>query len=253
MNRTILGTAARAVALPSLCLLLAGCGAGTKTAPASNSASPTAKSDNTPAKPAEKPATPTAIEGMYAVTGTNPSGAPYKGDLEVIKHDKVYQFRWTAGKSYDGVGVLRDGVVAVSFCDGPDGKGCGVVCFNVAADGSMDGTWGMWGTDESGTEKATRTGGSGPVEGDYTLAGKNPDGTDYKATLVVTKAGAGYNLVWSNGNTGFGIRRGDALTVGFGGSKCSFVAYEVKPDGTLEGVWGGAGATQTGTETAKKK
>ena len=156
MNRTILGTAARAVALPSLCLLLAGCGAGTKTAPASNSASPTAKSDNTPAKPAEKPATPTAIEGMYAVTGTNPSGAPYKGDLEVIKHDKVYQFRWTAGKSYDGVGVLRDGVVAVSFCDGPDGKGCGVVCFNVAADGSMDGTWGMWGTDESGTMRASQ-------------------------------------------------------------------------------------------------
>ncbi len=253
MNTSSFGTAVRAAVLPSLCLLLAGCGAGTTTAPSSNSPTPTTKSDNSATKPAEKPSTPTEIEGSYAVTGTNPSGAAYKGDLEVIKHDKVYQFRWTAGKPYDGVGVLRDGVVAVSFCDGADGMGCGVVSFVVAADGSMDGTWGMWGTNESGTEKATRTGGSGPVEGEYTLAGKNPDGSDYKGTLVVTKAGAGYNLVWNNGNTGFGIRRGEVLTVGFGGSKCSFVAYEVKPDGTLEGVWGGAGATQTGTETARKK
>ena len=111
----------------------------------------------------------------------------------------------------------------------------------------------MWGTNESGTEKATRTGGSGPVDGEYATVGKNPDGSEYKGTLTVTKAGAGFNFVWSNGNTGFGVRRGDALTVGFGGTQCSFVAYDVKPDGTLEGVWGGAGATQTGTETAKKR
>ena len=51
----------------------------------------------------------------------------------------------------------------------------------------------------------------------------------------------------------FEIRRGEVLPVGFGGAQGSFVAYEVKPDGTMEGVWGGAGATQTGTETARKK
>lgn len=253
MITTFPGSAVRVTFLLSVCVLLAGCGARPSSAPASNAGSSTASSGNTVTKPAEKPATPTAIDGKYSVTGTNPSGTPYKGDLEVIKHDKVYQFRWTAGQSYDGVGVLRDGVVAVSFCTGPDGKGCGVVNYAIAADGTMDGTWGMWGTDDSGSEKATRTGGSGPVEGEYALSGKNPDGSDYKGTLVVTKAGAGFNLVWSNGNTGFGVRRGDGLTVGYGGARCSFVAYEVKPDGTLEGVWGGAGATQTGTETAKKQ
>ena len=113
MNTSSFGTAVRAAVLPSLCLLLAGCGAGTTTAPSSNSPTPTTKSDNSATKPAEKPSTPTEIEGSYAVTGTNPSGAAYKGDLEVLKHDKVSHFRCTAGKPYDGVAVLRVGVVAV--------------------------------------------------------------------------------------------------------------------------------------------
>jgi hypothetical protein len=31
------------------------------------------------------------------------------------------------------------------------------------------------------------------------------------------------------------------------------VAYEIKPNGVLEGIWGGYGSDKTGTETATKK
>ena len=45
----------------------------------------------------------------------------------------------------------------------------------------------------------------------------------------------------------------NTLSVGIGGSRCAFVAYEIKPDGTLDGVWGGYGSDKTGTEKATKK
>jgi hypothetical protein len=64
-------------------------------------------------------ATPPAdIAGKYAIVGTNEDGSPYKGALEVIKHGDVYQFRWDAGKQYDGVGVPNGNVVAVAFTGG---------------------------------------------------------------------------------------------------------------------------------------
>ena len=41
--------------------------------------------------------------------------------------------------------------------------------------------------------------------------------------------------------------------MGFGGAKCVFVSYEIKPDGTLGGQWGGEGSTVVGTEVARKR
>jgi hypothetical protein len=41
--------------------------------------------------------------------------------------------------------------------------------------------------------------------------------------------------------------------VGFGGAKCGLVSYEIKPDGTLDGQWGGQGSTVVGTEVARKR
>src|SRR5439155_16196988 len=114
---------------------------------------------------------PTDIAGDYAIVGTNEDGSPYKGSLEVIKHGDVYQFRWDAGKQYDGIGVPNGNVVAVAFTGGSNGKGCGVVSYQILADGTLDGKWGYWGTDESGTERAERTSGSG-LAGDYKLTGK---------------------------------------------------------------------------------
>jgi len=198
------------------------------------------------------PAPPPDIAGKYNVVGGNPGGGNYKGTLEIISHGDVYQFRWNAGTQYDGVGVANGSVVAVAFANGPNGKGCGVIDYEIAGDGALDGKWGYWGVDEAGTEKATRTSGSG-LPGDYDATGKNPDSKIYKAKLTVEPAGNLYRFVWSNNTDGVGIKQGSNVAVGIGGARCGFVAYEIKPDGTLDGIWGGYGSDKTGTEKATKQ
>src|SRR6185295_17257780 len=60
---------------------------------------------------AKEVATPPAdIAGDYGVTGTNEDGSPYKGTLKIIKHGDVYQFRWSVGKQYDGIGIPNGNV-----------------------------------------------------------------------------------------------------------------------------------------------
>ena len=198
------------------------------------------------------PATTANIAGSYNVTGTNPNGAAYRGTLQVIPHGDVYQFRWSAGTEYDGVGVVNGDVVAVAFAAGANGKGCGVIDYLIRNDGSLAGRWGYWGVDEAGNEDATRISGS-DLAADYDTIGKNPNGTNYKSKLTVEPAGNLYRFVWSNNTDGVGIKRGNHVAVGIGGVRCGFVAYEIKPDGTLDGVWGGYGSDKTGTETAAKQ
>jgi hypothetical protein len=229
-----------------------GCKSGGK-ASSSTASSPAHAADKTESKADTKtPASPPNIAGNYNVAGENPDGARYKGKLEVIARGNVYQFRWNAGTQYDGVGVANANVVAVAFANGSDGKGCGVIDYNIQDDGSLDGKWGYWGVNEAGTEKATRTSGSG-LTGEYDASGKNPDGKGYKATLTVEPAGNLYRFVWSNNTDGVGIKQGDNVAVGIGGARCGFVAYEIRSDGTLDGIWGGYGSDKTGTEKATKQ
>jgi hypothetical protein len=197
------------------------------------------------------PIAPADIAGKYNIVGSNPDGGSYKGTLEIIPHGDVYQFRWDAGTQYDGVGVANGNVVAVAFANGANGKGCGVVDYEIAGDGTLDGRWGYWGVDGAGSEKATRNGGSG-LEGEYDASGKNPDGKEYKTKLTVEPAGKLYRFVWSNNTDGVGIKQGTNVAVGIGGKRCGFVAYQIKPDG-LDGIWGGYGTDQTGTEKATKQ
>lgn len=231
------------------CSVSSGDGSNTS-APPTNSTN----SANTSSSPAKT--TPKDISGNYDATGTNVDGAgTYKAALIVTPHDDVYQFSWnSAGKTYDGVGVRTDDSVAVSYTDGPSGKGCGVILYKIGADGSLDGKSGYWGVNDAETEKATRTSGT-ELEGKYDITGKTPEGKDYKGTLDVKKDGEGYSFTWNTGSTlnGFGIKTGDKAAVGFGGKQCAFVAYDVKPDGTLDGKWGGQGSKKFGTEVAKKK
>ena len=224
---------------------------GTTSSSTASSSSNTA--DKTEGKTDSKTAaSPPNIAGKYNVAGSNPDGARYKGTLEVIARGDVYQFRWNAGTQYDGVGVANANVVAVAFANGSDGKGCGVVDYNIQDDGSLDGKWGYWGVNEAGSEKATRASGSG-LEGEYDASGKNPGGKEYKAKLTVEPAGNLYRFVWSNNTDGVGIKQGNNVAVGIGGARCGFVAYEIRSDGTLDGIWGGYGSDKTGTEKATKQ
>src|SRR5262245_19842449 len=80
------------------------------------------------------------IAGKYNVTGTNPTGGGgYKGTLEVIARGDVYQFRWSVGTQYDGVAVQNGKIVAVAYANGPDGKGCGVIDYDIQGDGGLSG------------------------------------------------------------------------------------------------------------------
>ena len=214
-------------------------------------------------EPSEQPSSPLVpsrssapeIGGDYTIAGSNPNGSSYGGSLAVMKRDQVYQFSWTSGnRQYDGVGVRVENTVAVAFSEGSDGKGCGVVLYKIATDGSLDGKSGYWGVNSSESEKAVRTSGT-DLAGLYNVTGKNTGGGEYKGTLAVNRQGAGYNFQWDAGSSfnGFGIRSGDKAAVGIGGAKCGFVSYEIKPDGTLDGQWGGQGSTVVGTEVARKR
>ncbi len=161
------------------------------------------------------------IAGDYAVVGTNEDGSPYKGALKVIKHGDVYQFRWDAGKQYDGIGIPNGNAVAVAFTGGNNGEGCGVVIYQALSGGTLEGNWGYWGVNEMGTEQATRTSGSG-LAGGYNVVGKNPNGSGYKAQLSITPRASGYQFAWSNNASGFGIRQGNTVSVGIGGPRCAF-------------------------------
>ncbi len=237
-------------------LLVAGlaCG-GSNTSTTTNSNAGPSNAANT-ANTASAPAKPKNIAGNYSAEGTNPNGAgTYKADLVVTPHDDVYQFSWSsAGKDYDGVGVMTDNAVAVSYTNGSNGKGCGVVLYKINKDGSLDGKTGYWGVNKAESEKAVRKSGT-DLEGEYEITGKNPEGKEYKGTLKVTKEGLGYVFEWNAGAEfeGFGIRADDLIAVGFGGKQCAFVGYDVKADGTLDGKWGSQTSTKLGTETAKPK
>src|SRR2546421_11044101 len=237
-------------------VLLLVCALGCKMSSSSNNGSSNTASSNQPKNSGSMTNTSAApapdIAGKYNVVGANPNGDQYKGTLEVITRGDVYQFRWNAGTQYEGVGVQNGKIVAVAFANGSDGKGCGVVDYDIANDGSLNGKWGYWGTNEAGTESATRTSGTG-LTGEYDATGKNPSGTQYKAKLTVEPAGNLYHFVWSNNTDGVGIKRGDNVAVGIGGSRCGFVMYEVQSDGSLDGMWGGGGSDKTGTEKATKQ
>lgn len=242
------------IALVSAIVVGIGCNQGAKTdAPAANA--PATSTASTPSS-TTAPAATKDISGNYTVSGQNEGGGGnYAGDLIVTKRDEVYQFTWKSGdKSYDGVGVQAGNSVGVSFSEGNDGKGCGVVLYQIKPDGALDGKAGYWGVNESEAETATRTSGT-DLEGSYNVKGESPDGKTYEGKLNVKKQGAGFSFEWNTGNTlkGFGIRGADMVAVGLGGAKCGFVGYDVLADGTLQGKWGSAGSTAVGTETAKKK
>jgi len=220
----------------------------TANAPAANSAPPAAATTTTAAAK--------DISGSYTVSGQNEGGGgDYAGELKVTKRDQVYQFSWTSGsKSYDGVGVQTANSVGVAYTEGADGKGCGVVLYQIKPDATLDGKAGYWGVNEAESEMATRTSGSG-LEGSYDLKGTNTKGGNYAGKLTVKKEGAGYKFQWTapSALTGFGIQGADMVAVGIGGNQCGFVGYDIQPDGSLSGKWGSPGSPSVGTEVAKKK
>lgn len=204
----------------------------------------------------EAPA-PKDISGNYEISGANETGGGnYKGTLDVTKRDEVYQMSWKVGAdSYDGVAVRSGNTLAVAYTAGTNGKGCGAIVYKINADNSLEGIWGEWGVNSTGTEKAVPDGELSGSVGTFGVSGKNADGSSYTGKLKITKGGNDvYQFAWDTGTkfSGTGIKMGDYLAAGSGAKQCGFVIYEVKGE-TLEGKWGIPGSTALGTEKATKK
>lgn len=196
------------------------------------------------------------ISGSYNVTGADSNDAdPYTGILTIAPQGDVYGFRWQLNKGTSvGTAVQFGNSVAVSSSATGGGKGCGVVLYRIAADGSLDGRVVRWGESKFTSEKATRVEGR-TFTGKYTVSGTDADSRAYSGELMITKDGAGYDLEWKTDKpqVAFGIWKGSVAAASFGGKQCGFALYDIQSNGNLEGNWGGQRAVTFGTETAKRQ
>lgn len=239
-------------------LAITACSTATKTVETKPAETNNASANNSTANSASSDSSSTSddLARTYAVNGADADGKTYQGEMAVTRRDEVYQMSWNLGaESYDGVAVQSGNTLAAAYTTGTDGKGCGAVVYKINADNSLDGTWGEWGVNSVGTEKAVPASDVIGGVGTLNVTGTNADGSPYKGKLTVTKGDNDvYQFAWGTGTNfvGTGIRMGKYLAAGSGAKQCGFVIYEVKGD-TLEGKWGVPGSTALGTEKATKK
>lgn len=196
------------------------------------------------------------ISGSFLTEGSSVNGMePYTGSLTVAPKGDNYEFRWSTTKgSRIGTGVTNGTSTAVTYSSIGGGKGCGVIIYKIASDGTMDGRSVFWADEKFGFEKAIRTDGTGFV-GKYSISGMSADGKPYSGELTTSKNGGGYTFLWKREKpqVGFGIWKGSYAAVSFGGAQCGFALYDIQSNGSLEGSWGGQKDVTFGTETAKRQ
>jgi hypothetical protein len=88
--------------------------------------------------------------------------------------------------------------------------------------------------------------------GTYDVRGTNLDGSKYKGTAEITvTSSTTCRITWNVGTESSGIcmRNGVALAAGYVlGKKVGLVIYEIRDDGTLDGIWTVADEDGSGTE-----
>lgn len=96
------------------------------------------------------------IAGTYTITGRNPdirNARDYSGTLTITPRGSVYQFSWnTQGRQFEGIGIRQGNTIAVGWGT----EQCGVVNYQVEANNTLRGNWGVYGQNQSGTEEAVR-------------------------------------------------------------------------------------------------
>ena len=90
------------------------------------------------------------------------------------------------------------------------------------------------------------------LEGNYNIAGKNPDGSNYGCILSVVPNGEVYKWYWSSCGDyeGIGIQQGNVVSVAWGSPDCTVVSYDIQEDGTLKAKWTPINYTNLGSEMA---
>lgn len=96
------------------------------------------------------------------------------------------------------------------------------------------------------------------IGGSYSVSGTNFNGSPYSGTAEITATSeTTCSIVWTTGSTtseGFCSRNGDAFAAAYRlGETIGLVIYNVRPDGSLDGVWTAAGRDGSGTEVLTPK
>ena len=92
--------------------------------------------------------------GVYDMTGTNPDGTAYSGEVGMQQVGLVsWRVIWNvAGERIEGIGMSSGNVMAVMY---QLGQRTGMGIFNIQVDGSMTGQWTVLGSSGIGTETLT--------------------------------------------------------------------------------------------------
>ncbi|MEO7659372.1 MAG: hypothetical protein ABIV48_07135 [Pyrinomonadaceae bacterium] len=92
------------------------------------------------------------IEGDYEISGKNPDGQEYSGNLTIKKSGLGYEFKWSAPEALEGFGIRAGNLIAVGF----GGKQCSFVGYDINANGTLEGQWGFKTSKSLGTEIAKK-------------------------------------------------------------------------------------------------
>lgn len=189
------------------------------------------------------------------ISSSNPGGGnAYRGQLAMKKSGDVFELRWTIDRTpaYSGLGIEEGSELGVGW---GTGNGHGIVVYRIQG-GTLRGRWASPGTQgQIGTEDLR---GPPGLNGTYTIvASQSPiGGKPYTGTVTIQPTGDTYSLRWQLPNesyNGVGIKRGNALFVGWGtGNDAGIVVY-TRRGSDLDGVWATPGGTQLGTEVLKKR
>lgn len=82
--------------------------------------------------------------------------------------------------------------------------------------------------------------GTGGLVGNYSVTGVNTEGGSYSGTATITGSSDFFLISWDIGETitnGQGIQLGNSFLVGYPTPGCSVSAYNVGPNGSLDGLW----------------
>ena len=95
--------------------------------------------------------------------------------------------------------------------------------------------------------------GAASLAGKYEVEGKNLDGSPYSGTAeIVATSDTTCRISWQTGSAasrGICMRNGASFTASYAlGESIGLAVYQIKPDGTLQGLWTIADQNGVGTE-----
>lgn len=196
--------------------------------------------------------TRTNYSGVYSIAGKNPDGSAYTGSMAISQYGDGYRVTATYGSdTWRGIATDIGDYLSVAFLAGDTSI---ISIYKISGSNTLEGFWQSTAGEKEGAEVATlsaRNFDQAPkpattakrldFSGNYKIAGKNPDGSTYAATMTLVPFGDGYKASISSGNntwTGIATDIANYLSVSIkAGNIPSVNIYELKSDGSLIGFW----------------